>query len=219
MVARLPKAQSAALLSAALAIAIAACGSGSSTTTASPEASSPSATTPAPPGEASGAQTSTPTTPSATQGSSGESQGSSQGPENSIKTYGSAASSAQKAALSAAAFSFFKAIAASDYAKVCEGLSAPNRKGLLAFTKAKHQSSGCPAILKTLIGTRAVPEATKAAAGRLISVRVKGDTAFVIFAPKGGKPSYFVLKREAGAWKAIGLAPGTPLNPLAGVSK
>ena len=107
-------------------------------------------------------------------------------------------------------------MAASDYAKVCEAITASNRKELQAFTKAKHQSSGCPSILKMLISTRGVPEAKKAAAGRLISVRVKGDTAFVIFAPKGGKPSYFVLKREAGAWKAIGLAPGTPLNPLAG---
>lgn len=110
-------------------------------------------------------------------------------------------------------------MAASDYPKVCEGLSASNRKELQAFTKAKHQSSSCPSILKTLIATRGVPEARKAAAGKLISVRVKGDTAFVIFAPQGGKPSYFVLKREAGAWKAIGLAPGTPLNPLAGVGK
>jgi hypothetical protein len=140
-------------------------------------------------------------------------------PELSIKTYGSSATSAQKAALAAAAFSFFKAMAASDYAKVCTDISASNRKELQAFSKAKPKSSSCPAVLKTLISTRGVPEAKKAAAGKLISVRVKGDTAFVIFAPKGGKPSYFVLKREAGAWKAIGLAPGTPLNPLAGVGK
>jgi hypothetical protein len=218
---RLPKALSAALLSATLAIAIAACGSGSSTTTASPEASStPSATstTPAPSSQATTPQPSTPTTQQGTQGS-GESQGSSQTPENSIKDYGSSASSAQKAALASAAFAFFKAMAASDYAKVCNGITAANRKELQAFTKAKHQSSGCPSILKMLISTRGVPEAKKAAAGKLISVRVKGDTAFVIFAPKGGKPSYFVLKREAGAWKAIGLAPGTPLNPLAGGGK
>ncbi len=206
-------------LIAALAIALIGCGSGSSTSTStSTEASTqPSATTPAPSTEA------TPTTETAVpqgsgngQGSSGEAPGSSQTPENSIKTYGSAASSAQKAALAAAAFSFFRAMAASDYAKVCDGLSASNRKELQAFSKAKSRSSSCPAVLKTLISTRGVPEARKAATGRLISVRVKGDTAFVIFQPKGGKPSYFVMKREGGAWKAIGLAPGTPLNPLAG---
>ena len=110
-------------------------------------------------------------------------------------------------------------MAASDYAKVCDGLSASNRKELQAFTKAKPKLSGCPSVLKTLISTRGVPEALKAAAGTLTAVRVKGDTAFVIFRPKGGKTSYFVMKREGGAWKAIGLSTGTPLNPLAGMGK
>jgi hypothetical protein len=210
----LPKALSAALLSAALALALAACSSGSSTTTVSPQAATPGATSTAPPpsGQAT-TQPSTATTQQGTQGSSGESSSSSQTPENSIKGYGSAATSAQKAALATAAFSFFKAIAASDYAKVCDGLSASNRKEMQAFSKAKPQLASCPAFLKTLIASRGVPEAKKAAAGKLTSVRVKGSTAFVIFTPKGGKPSYFVLKREAGAWKAISLAPGSPLNP------
>ena len=208
----LPKARlsAALLLTAALALAISACGSGSSTTTAAPAASTPPATTT--PSEASTPATSTPqsSTPSS---SAPSTPSSSQTPENSIKDYGSAASSAEKAALASAAFSFFKAMAASDYQKICTDISASNRKEMAAFSKAKPKLNSCPAVLKTLIGTRGVPEAKKAAAGRLISVRVKGPTAFVIFAPKGGKPSYFVLKREAGAWKAISLAPGSPLNP------
>lgn len=110
-------------------------------------------------------------------------------------------------------------MAASDYAKLCAGLSAANRKGLEAFGKAKHEKLACPALLKKLIGTRGAPEARKAAAGKLIAVRVKGPTAFVIYQPKGGAPSYFVLKREGGAWRAISLAPGAPLNPLAGSSR
>ena len=141
---------------------------------------------------------------------------SSQTPENSIKGYGQAASSAEKAALAATAFSFFKAMAASNYAKLCAGVSAANRKELEAFDKAKHEKLGCPALLKKLIGSRGAPEARKAAAGKLISVRVKGSTAFVIFKPQGGVPSYFVLKREGSGWRAISLAPGSPLNPVAG---
>ncbi len=205
-------------LSAALALLIAACGSSSSsTTTATPstQASTPGATTTTstPSSEASTPTTTPQSTPSSTTPST---PSSSQSPENSIKGYGSAASSAQKTALATAAFSFFKAMAASDYPKICTDISASNRKELQAFSKAKPKLASCPAVLKTLIGTRGVPEAKKAAAGKLISVRVKGPTAFVIFAPKGGKPSYFVLKREAGAWRAISLAPGSPLNPVAG---
>lgn len=137
---------------------------------------------------------------------------------SSITGYGSAASSAQKAALASAAHSFFAAMASRDYAGVCKGLAASNRAALENFLKAAHRTGGCPAVLKTLL-LRAIPEARKAAAGKITAVRVKGPTAFVLFRPQGGAPSYFVLKREGSAWKAISLAPGTPLNPLAGLPK
>ena len=203
----------------ALALLAAGCGSGSSSSTST--ASTASAGTTATQGTAStptqaqpGATTTTPSS-----GGQGSSSTPSSSGDNSIQTYGSAAGGGEKAAISAAAFSFFRAMAASDYAKLCEGLSASNQKELQAFDKAKHKKVGCPAILKMLISTRGLPEARKAAAGTLTTVRVKGSTAFVIFKPKGGKPSYFVMKREGGAWKAISLAPGTPLNPLAGLGR
>jgi hypothetical protein len=133
----------------------------------------------------------------------------------SIEGYGAAAQGAEKAEVAKAAFSFFAAMAASEYPDLCAGLAASNREQLQAFTKAKRQKGGCPAVLKTLISNRGAPEARKAAAGTLTAVRVKGSTAFVLFRPQGGVPSYFVLKREGGAWRAIGLAPGTPLSPTA----
>ena len=204
------------ILAGALALALTACGSSSSSSTSSTAASTPSSTS-TPTSESTPAQTSTTTTGQSTeQATTTPTTPSSQTPENSIKGYGQAASSAEKAALAATAFSFFKAMAASNYAKLCAGVSAANRKELEAFDKAKHEKLGCPALLKKLIGSRGAPEARKAAAGKLISVRVKGSTAFVIFKPKGGVPSYFVLKREGGGWRAISLAPGTPLNPVAG---
>ena len=45
-------------------------------------------------------------------------------------------------------------------------------------------------------------------------MRIKGTTAFVIFRPAGGPRSYFVMKREKGAWKATSLVPGFPLRPV-----
>jgi len=204
-----------------LAVLVAGCGSSSSSSTSTGTAASSGTATAtsgatSTPSESNSGGGSTTTSPAGSGGSS--SSGSSETPDNSIQTYGSAAAGGEKAELSKAAFAFFSAMAARDYAGVCAGLSASNRTELQAFLKAKHQAGGCAAILKTLI-PRAVPEARKAAQGTLTAVRVKGDTAFVLFRPKGGAPSYFVLKREGGAWKAISLAPGTPLNPLTGLGK
>jgi hypothetical protein len=201
------------------ALALAGCGGGSSapapTAQGAPAASPPSAK---------GSTASEPSGPSAPAGEGGGS-GSGRGeeahaphetPEASIEGYGSAAQGAEKAQIARDAFAFFKAMAARRYAAVCAGLSAANREELRAFLKAERKASGgCAAALPSLLA-RAGPEAKRAAQGSLTAVRVKGPTAFVIFRPKGGAPSYFVLKREGSAWKAISLAPGAPLNPTAG---
>jgi hypothetical protein len=132
--------------------------------------------------------------------------------DDSIQTYGSAAGSGEKAALAATALSFFRALAGADYAKVCAALSSSNRQQLQAFQSQADQGTGCAAILKTLAPSFAAAAARKAAQGVVTGVRIKGDAAFVLFRPAGGPSSYFVLKREGGAWKAISLEPGTPLQ-------
>lgn len=208
-------------LCACLGLALGGCGSSSSSSTSTgsttPAATSPStAEATSPQGEGSGqgseAGSTNSTAPSTSSGSTTESGG-----DNSIQTYGSEAAGAEKAELSTAALSFFKALAGPDYAKICAGIASSNRQELQAFLKAKHQQGGCPTILKTLIPPSAAPEARKAANATVTGVRIKGDTAFVLFRPAGGPPSYFVMKRENGEWKAISLAPGTPLNPAAAV--
>jgi hypothetical protein len=145
-------------------------------------------------------------------GSAGNSVGGNSGVDNSIQAYGSAAAGAEKAMLAATAFSFFRALARADYAKACAELAGSNRAQLAAFLKAGRSHGGCPAVLKKLVPAAEAAAARKAAAGTLTGVRVKGDTAFVLFHPADGKPSYFAMKREGDAWKAISLAPGTPLE-------
>ena len=173
--------------------------------------------TPAGCGSSSGSSTSTSSTAGAggtTQSSTaGSTANSGSGADNSIQTYGSAATSTEKAALADSALSFFRALAASDYAKVCAGLIGANRQQLQAFKLKGRQGSGCATALKTLVPPTAAAEARKAASGAVTGVRIKGDTAFVLFRPSGGPESYFVMKRENGEWKAISLAPGAPLNP------
>ena len=135
-------------------------------------------------------------------------------PGSSITGYGTAAGGSARAAVLAAAHSFLTAMASGDHARLCAGLTAVNREQVAAFTKGKHPG-GCAAALKALLVPAAAAEAHKAAAAPVTSVRIKGGTAFVLFRPKGGVPSYFVMKEEGGAWKAIGLAPGTPIDPTA----
>jgi hypothetical protein len=185
-----------ALVGLALLLGAAGCGSGSS--------SSSEATTPA------GGTTSSPVDQGEPTGPAGKEAAG----DNSIEGYGGAAQGSDKEAVSAAVDGFLAAMASGDYATVCTDLIAANREGLEAFGE-KGGASDCAATLKQLLSPAAAGEAKAAAAAPITSVRIKGDTAFAIFTPRGGQPSYVVMKQEGGSWKAISVAPGTPLEPTA----
>lgn len=170
-------------LSACVALAVVGCGAGSSAPVPSNREST-GASTPAAPAPA-------------------------QSTDHSVQEYGSKASGTQADAPVAAMRSFFRAMSGGDYAGVCAGLAAANVKQLSRFS----DRGGCPAALKLLNFKGAKPTARAAAEAAIDSVRIKGDTAFVLFTPKGGRPSFFVMKRESGSWKAISPTPGTPLSP------
>lgn len=106
------------------------------------------------------------------------------------------------------------AFAAREFSKVCERLSTANRGDLRRPRgSGRHSGDRCSAALRALIGHSPIVAAGRRAAdGDIEGVRVKGAMAFVLFRPSGGEPSYFAMKREGGAWRAISLAPGTPLN-------
>ncbi len=150
----------------------------------------------------------------APQASSSPNSSSSSSGANSIQAYGSAAGAAQSRMLARTALSFFAAIAGREYARVCTELSASSLRQFRAFARARRSDRGCSQTLRHLIPSE-MPDARRAARGKISSVRIKGDTAFVLFRPRGGVPSYFILRREAGAWRATSLAPGAPLNPTA----
>ncbi len=189
-------------------------GCGSSSSSSSTE-STASTTTP-------GATTPATTTPSGTQSTPAEQQGSSTSttpsgtsasPDNSIQTYGSAASGAEKAAVLSATHSFFHALAATNYASVCSQLASSNRKELQQYLKLGHSKAhSCATLLPTLLRNIG-PTANKAVKGTFTGVRIQGPRAFVLFRPKGGPPSYFLMLKEGGTWKPTSLAPGVPINP------
>lgn len=133
----------------------------------------------------------------------------------SIQGYGTAAGAADEASVSGAVHSFLAAMAGQEYVKMCVDLAASNRRQLAAFAGPEAGSDGCAVALKKLLNPALAGEAQAAADGSVTSVRVKGDTAFAIFTPKGGSASYLVMKREGDGWKATGVTPGTPLEPRA----
>jgi hypothetical protein len=210
-------------LAVCLAVAAAGCGSSSSSTSTAPGGTneqvggtsaapegSPSTSTNQP-GSGQGAST---TTGAGQSHASGSPHSESAGGVRSILEYGSAAGGSEKAAVATTARSYFTALADRDYAKICADLSVGNREQMQIYMKGQHRGGGCIKVLKKLsISPQFVASARKAARGAFNSVRVKGDTAFLLFRPRGGSASYFVMKREGGAWRAINLSPGQPLNP------
>jgi hypothetical protein len=135
------------------------------------------------------------------------------GGDDSIQTFGTEAEGDEKDAVVSAMRSFLRALAASDYAKVCAGLTASNREQLQAFLKAKKETGNCTTVLsKVLVG--GANEAKKAANGAIYQVRVEDENAFVLFTPEGGKASYFVMKREGDEWKSTSIGSGAPINTI-----
>jgi hypothetical protein len=134
--------------------------------------------------------------------------------DHSIQSYGTEAKGSEAEAVVAAMRSFFRAMAAPDYANACAGLTSSNREQLAQFAKIKKEpAKGCASQLATVLVPGASPAAKKAAVAKISRVRIGGGNAFILFRPAGGQLSYFVMKEEGGQWKATSLTAGTPLHP------
>lgn len=133
------------------------------------------------------------------------------GRDRSIQDYGAEATGSEAAALIAAMRSYFRALAAPDYAEVCADLISASRSRLSQLDRIRPKS--CAGLAPRLLTAGSSSEAKRALAAPVIRVRVGGGNAFVLFRPSGGPVSYFVARREGTKWKATSLAAGTPLGP------
>jgi hypothetical protein len=185
----------AAVLGLAAVLTVAGCGSGSSSTGASSTATS----------AASGP---------AKESAEGAKPKEAASGDQSIQQYGGAANGTDKSAVEGAVHGFLTAMANQDYAGICAAISKTNREQLASF--GGGEGGGCEGALKQLLNPAAAKEAQAAAAAPITSVRIKEDSAFVLFKPQGGSKSYLAMKREGGSWKSIAVTPGTPLAPEAG---
>lgn len=204
-------------LATALALALAGCGGGegeTSTTTSSASTSVQGATT-APPREAkrrhdssagkTSPQQSAPSElPPPQPGSKVAAPGvlTSKEGDNSIQTYGLEASSAERAAATAAVQAYLNARAARDWAKVCSHLAAKPR--------AEQERFGGGASCAEAMASFAAKASTATLAEEaVLSFRVGGKYAFLIYRRPDGVWAT-ALAREASAWKIVTVTP----NPL-----
>jgi hypothetical protein len=131
----------------------------------------------------------------------------SKGSDNSIETYGSNAEGPEREEVVGAMRAFDVAIANREFDKVCSELAAKIRAGLAESHKQ------CPELLNVLV-TTAPSVARGSANAKVTHVRIGGGNAFVLFRPPGSsRLYYFVMTREDGIWKSLGLTVGTPINP------
>ncbi len=137
------------------------------------------------------------------------------GGDDSIQTFGTTVEADEEEEIVDSMRAFFRAIANLDYPAMCDGLTSSNRAAFQQYLKLQKEEGSCETVLETLLQKAVAPEARRAANGVVYQVRVEDGNAFVLFTPEGGRASYFVMKEEDGAWKATGLATGTPFDPTA----
>jgi hypothetical protein len=125
------------------------------------------------------------------------------GGDNSIQAYGVEADSAERVQLATIAKGYLDAQAAGRWAAACSYLDSKLRSNLasLAASSPASVGRGCAGGIATLLST-ATPAALQSAARiHVLSLRVKGDQAFVIYRDGAGKPFNLPLIRQRGDWR------------------
>ncbi len=212
----------------ALSAVIAGCGGGGSSTSASAPATSTSTSTSATttktttqkgqeqttPKQGGGSQRPSgpaPTDPNPlpNQGTSAPAPGvpTSKGGDNSIQTYGTEAPAAERIAVAAAAKAFLDSEADGRWAVACTYLPSSTQRKMTRAAKRSPQikGGGCAAVLGTMLARAPKPLLRSGSQIHVLSLRVKGSQAFVIYRNAAGKAYNLPLRREGGEWKVAAL--------------
>jgi hypothetical protein len=135
-------------------------------------------------------------------------------PDRSLQTFGSEAKGEQKVEVARDLLTFFRALARHDYARVCSGITAKNRRALQAYLQAMHEPpKSCARILPTILQP-SDPAISRAGRSKITHVRIKGKDAVVFFRPPGESVRYITMVREGAKWKSLSLVPGIPLSAV-----
>lgn len=128
------------------------------------------------------------------------------GGDNSIQSYGTEASSAERVRAAAVAAAYLRANAAGDWARSCSYLDASLRSHL--DRGARHQLGGGEGCAKAISALVAVPASVlrRAADIEAISMRTSGNRGFVIYRDGAGVATNLPMVLEAGQWKVSALS-------------
>ncbi len=126
---------------------------------------------------------------------------------NAIQTYGTEGPVTERVQATRFIASYLGTVAAGDWAAACDYLPAAIRHKAASAAKRYPQikGSGCGAGLGAFLGTP--PKALLRASTRVhvLSFRVKGDRAFLIYRNSAGKFYYLSLNRHGGGWQVSSL--------------
>ncbi len=122
-----------------------------------------------------------------------------------IQTYGVAADKSDRAAVAATLRGYFGARARGDWARSCTYLATRTQRELQQFTSLTPQLKGADCGKRVAFVTTAMPAEQKAtstaAVTAILSVRIQGDTAYVLYRSAGGIESAIPMVREGSGWK------------------
>lgn len=135
--------------------------------------------------------------------------------EESIEGYGSEAGGSDRAALLSTFHGYLGALAEGDEQKACSYLADNVRQSLQQLAAKAKKSLSCPQLLEALLSPQADRIAKVQAEGKVTKVRIKGNTAFLVFHAPGARLYQLTLAKEGNEWKtttlsAAVLAPSVP---------
>jgi hypothetical protein len=132
------------------------------------------------------------------------------GGDNSVQLYGAEGEVDQRDQAIATTRTYLNARLAGNWSLACEQMSSDLKQGLKQLTggaqkENKNAPKGCAGALRAL--TVGVPKAAlrrSARVGKLLSFRVEGEQAFLIF-KSGNKAKFMPMDNQDGEWKVGGI--------------
>ncbi len=127
----------------------------------------------------------------------------SNGGDNSIQAFGVESDSAERVRAATTAASYLRALADGRWAEACSDFSAATRSRLGRFAQ---QGEGCAGAMGTFAGQLPRSALLSAAKIHVLSMRVQGDHAFLIYRDGEGTASELPLARNGGEWKVAAIS-------------
>jgi hypothetical protein len=129
------------------------------------------------------------------------------GGDNSIAEYGAEADSAERIEAAQIAATYLAGQANGEWTEVCSQLWAPVRERLDSLGEQATPPGGCAAAMEALLAKKSEAELKSAADIEVLSLRIQGQRAFVIYRDGAGEPFNLPLIDAGGQWKITTVAP------------